>query len=198
MLTPYKRDSRLYEQEFGHLPDDQMGRIKYILGKQFENEKFNKDIEARAKKIKAIKWKKLEIVIWKRVKPSARPRFNKRGRYSRVYVPGARENGEWFSEFAEEYKLPFIETPCILNMRVYEKTPSSFSIRNKVLAELGYLKPWKRTGDFDNFAKGISDMIQWGMLKDDCLVIESTQKLFYSIKPHAVLEIKWMEKFPEY
>lgn len=198
MLTPYQRESRLYEQEFGHIPDDQMERIKFILGKHFENEKFNKDIEARAKKIKSIKWKSLEFVIWKRVRPSARPRFNKRGRYSRVYVPGAREAGDWFEEFAEEYKLPKIDTPCILNMKIYEKIPESFSIRKKVLAELGYLRPWKRTGDFDNYAKGIADMIQHGMLSDDCLVIDSRQQIFYSIKPHAVLEIKYMEKFPEY
>jgi len=36
------------------------------------------------------------------------------------------------------------------------------------------------------------------MLADDCLVVESTQKLYYSIKPHADIEIVYMNKFPEY
>ena len=115
-----------------------------------------------------------------------------------MYVPHAHENGNWFEKFAAENKLPFIDTPCIFNLEVYEKTPSSFSIKNKVLAELGLIRPWKRTGDFDNYAKSVADAIQHGMLKDDCLIIESTISLKYSVKPRSEVEIKYMEKFPEY
>lgn len=192
-----RREDILYEKEFGHIPDDQLGRITYILGKKANNKKYNDIIAAEAKKIKRIKSTKVSFTMWKIVKPSQRPRFSKRGGYVKTYVPHAKENGDWFEEFAKENNLPFIDTPCILNMTVYEKTPSSFSIRKKVLAELGLIRPWKRTGDFDNYAKGIADAIQHGMLADDCLVIESTQKLFYSIKPHAEIEIIYMNKFPE-
>lgn len=191
-----KEDAAYYEQ-FGHIPDDQMGRIAYILGKRATNERYNQMIADEAKRIKKIKTTRLRFTMWKIVKPSARPRFNRRGGYVKAYVPHARENGDWFQAFWEESNLPFIETPCILNMTVYEKTPSSFSMRDKVLAELGVIRPWKRTGDFDNYAKGIADAIQHGMLKDDCLVIESTQKLFYSIKPHADIEIIYMNEFPK-
>lgn len=192
------REDKLYQQEYGHIPDTQMDRIIYILGKRANDEKFNNMIAKEAKRLKRIKTKKLDFTMWKIVKPSRRPRANSRGGYIRMYVPGAAEAGNWFEEFAKENDLPFIETPCILNMNIYEKTPSSFSIKNKVLAELGIIRPWKRTGDFDNYAKGIADCIQHGMLKDDCLVIESTQKLYYSIKPHAEISISYMEKFPEY
>lgn len=193
-----RREDLLYEQMFGDIPNDQTERISYILGKRANNLKFNEMIIKEAKKIKRIKTTKVSFTMWKIVKPSQRPRANRRGGYIRMYVPGAREAGDWFQEFAQENNLPFIETPCILNMDVYEKTPSSFSIKNKVLAELGVIRPWKRTGDFDNYAKGIADAIQHGMLKDDCLVIESTQRLFYSIKPHAVVSIEYYNKFPEY
>lgn len=192
-----RREDVLYEQEFGHIPDNQLDRITYILGKRADNKKFNDMIAAEAKKIKKIKTTKVSFTMWKIVKPSARPRFNRRGAYIRTYVPHAKENGDWFEEFAKENNLPFIDTPCTLNMCIYEKTPSSFSIPKKVLAELGLIRPWKRTGDFDNYAKGIADAIQHGMLKDDCLVIESSQKLYYSIKPHAEIEIIYMNKFPE-
>lgn len=192
------REDKLYQQEYGHIPDTQMDRIIYILGKRANDEKFNNMIAKEAKRLKRIKTKKIDFTMWKVVKPSRRPRANSRGGYIRMYVPGAAEAGNWFEEFAKENDLPFIETPCILNMNIYEKTPSSFSIKNKVLAELGIIRPWKRTGDFDNYAKGIADCIQHGMLKDDCLVIESTQKLYYSIKPHAEISISYMEKFPEY
>lgn len=192
------REDKLYQQLFGHIPNNQLDRIKYILGKRVKNEKFNKFVESEAKKINKIKWKKIEFIMWKIVKPSARPRFTRRGMYMRTYVPGAAQAGDWFSQFAEENKLPFIETPCYVNMTIYCKTPSSFNMKNKLLAELGIIRPWNNTGDFDNYAKGIADCIQHGMLSNDCLIIESTQKLYYSIKPHAVIEIKYMEKFPEY
>lgn len=192
------REDKIYQQEYGHIPDTQMDRIIYILGKRANDEKFNNMIAKEAKRLKRIKTKKINFTMWKVVKPSRRPRANSRGGYIRMYVPGAAEAGNWFEEFAKENDLPFIETPCILDMNIYEKTPSSFSIKNKVLAELGIIRPWKRTGDFDNYAKGIADCIQHGMLKDDCLVIESTQKLYYSIKPHAEISISYMEKFPEY
>lgn len=193
-----RREDKLYQQEFGSIPNDQLGRIAYILGKKANNEKFNMQISKEAKKIKGIKYNKVNFTMWKIVKPSARPRVNTTRGFLHMYVPRAKEAGDWFQEFAKENDLPFVETPCILNIKVYEKTPTSFSIKNKVLAELGFIRPWKRTGDFDNYAKGIADCIQHGMLKDDCLVIESTQKLYYSIKPRAEIELLYMKKFPEY
>lgn len=191
------REDKIYADQFGHIPDDQVDRVTYILGKKANNQKYNDMIMAEAKKVQKIRTTRLKFTMWKIVKPSARPRFNRRGAYIRTYVPHARENGDWFEEFAKENNLPRIETPCILNMKIYEKTPTSFSIKNKVLAELGVIRPWKRTGDFDNYAKGIADCIQHGMLKDDCLVIESTQKLYYSIKPHAEIEIIYYNKHPD-
>lgn len=193
-----RREDKLYQQEFGNIPDSQLERIKYILGKRADNVKFNEEINKEARKIKRIKWKKLMFTMWKVVHPSARPRVNRSMGFAHIYVPRAKEEGDWFKEFAKESELPFIETPCILNLKVYEKTPSHFNIKNKVLAELGILRPWKHTGDFDNYAKGIADSIQHGMLKDDCLVIDSHIELFYSLKPHSHVEILYMEKFPEY
>lgn len=194
-----RRGDVLYDQQYGHIPDAQIDRITYILGKKADNIKYNEMIALEAKKIKRIKTKTIKFTMWKIVRPSPRPRFVRRGGYIRAYVPHAKEDGDWFQEFAEENKLPIIETPVVsLIMNVYERTPSSFSIKNKVLAELGLIRPWKRTGDFDNYAKGIADAIQHGMLKDDCLVVGSRQELYYSIKPHADIEITYLTKFPEY
>ena len=192
------KEDKIYETLYGDIPNTQMERIKYILGKKVNNEKFNKMIIHEGNKIKRIKKHKLEFTMWKIVKPSARPRADTRSGYIRMYVPGAAQAGNWFEQFAKENNLPFIDTPCKINMEIYEKTPSSFSIKNKVLAELGIIRPWKRTGDFDNYAKGIADCIQHGMLKDDCLVIDSRQTLYYSIKPHANISIEYFDKFPEY
>ena len=193
-----RREDIAYNQEFGHIPDTQVERVAYILGKRAMNEAYNKEIAKEARKIKRIKTTTIRFTMWKIVRPSPRPRAARRPSYIQMYVPHAKENGDWFEKFAKENNLPFIDTPCTLNMKIYEKTPSSFSIKNKVLAELGLIRPWKRTGDFDNYAKGIADAIQHGMLKDDCLVISSRQDLYYSIKPHADIEITYMNQFPKY
>lgn len=192
-----RREDVLYQKEFGHIPDDQLDRITYILGTRANNKKYNDMIAAEARKIKRIKSTKLKFTMWTIIRPSARPRFSHRGGYIKTYVPHAQENGNYFKSFSEENKLPFIDTPCTLNITIYEKTPSSYSIKKKVLAELGLIRPWKRTGDFDNYAKSVADMIQHGMLADDALVIESTQKLFYSVKPRTEVEIIYMHKTPE-
>lgn len=192
-----RKEDVLYEKEYGDIPNTQVDRIAYILGNKINNEEFNKVVAAYARKIKRIKKTTIEFTMWKVVKPSRRPRANTRSGYVRMYVPGAAEAGEWFQEFAKENNLPFIDTPCELDMIIYEKTPSSFSIRNKVLAELGVIRPWRRTGDFDNYAKGVADAIQHGMLSDDCLVIDSRQTLMYSIKPHACIKITYYNKHPD-
>ena len=91
----------------------------------------------------------------------------------------------------------FHYTPCEIIIEVYEKTPSNFSIKNKVLAELGIIRPWKRTGDFDNYAKSIADAIQHGILADDCLIYYSRVSRKYSIKPRAVVKITYFNKHPD-
>ena len=190
------REDNAYRQKYGKIPNDQMDRIAYILGKKVNNEKYNQDIQAKARQIKRIKKKHINFILWKVVKPSKRPRATVRAGYVQMYVPGAGEAGKWFEEFYKEEKLPYINTPCSLNITVYEQTPNIFSIKQKVLAELGLLRPWKRTGDFDNYAKTVADMMQHGMLEDDCLIISSRVELMYSIKPRCEVSMEYYEEFP--
>lgn len=189
-------EDKLYEEMYGEIPNDMMDRISYILGKKANDINFNKMIEKEAKKIKRIKWKTIRFTMYKVPKPSARPRANSRAGFIRMYVPRARENREWFGRFYKQHNLPYINTPCEFNLTIYEKTPSSFSLKKKVLAELGFIKPWKRTGDFDNYAKSVSDSMMNGLLEDDSLIINSSIYLRYSIKPRIDVEIKYMENFP--
>ena len=104
------REDKIYQQEYGHIPDTQMDRIIYILGKRANDEKFNNMIAKEAKRLKRIKTKKIDFTMWKVVKPSRRPRANSRGGYIRMYVPGAAEAGNWFEEFAKEKPEFFKDT----------------------------------------------------------------------------------------
>lgn len=187
---------KVYNIEFGHIPNDLPSRLQFILGPKKDNHSFLSNLNKSIKSIKRIKWNKINFILWKVIRPQARPRTTTAGGFTHIYVPNAKSYSDWFKKYSSEHNLPTISTPCILNLKIYEKTPSSYSIKNKYLSELGLLKPWKRTGDFDNYAKGIADFIQHGLLKDDCLVIESKIELFYSIKPHVEIELKWLEHFP--
>ena len=193
----YKRINREYELQYGNIPNNQLDRIAYILGNKSNNEKYNQEILKIAARIKRIKWKEISFTLYKVVRPSARPRHTNRGGYIGTYVPHAKENGDWFEVYAYENGFPHIDTPCILDIIVYEKTPDSFSKPDKVLAEMGLINPWKITGDFDNYAKSIADFMQHGLLEDDYLVIKSSQELRYSIKPRCEIVLKYMEKFPD-
>ena len=193
-----KKENEIYNTLYGDIPDHPVEIIEYILGKKANNKKFNDDIMATAKKVQRMKRTTIEFTMNRIWKPSARPRVNSRGAYMNIYVPHAKENGDWFADYYKKHpELGIVDTPCEIIIEVYEKTPSNFSIKNKVLAELGIIRPWKRTGDFDNYAKSIADAIQHGMLADDCLIYDSRVSRKYSIKPRAVVKITYFNKHPD-
>lgn len=197
MLKLVEKENKIYHQLFGHIPNTIIGRIAYILGKRATSKNARDSIEKEVRRIKRIKWKSISFTMFKIFKPSARPRANTRMGFVRMYVPRAKENGEWAIDYLNKHPMKKITTPCKFKISFYEKTPSSFSLRDKVLAEMGYLRPWKRTGDVDNFQKTILDMLQiGGLLEDDCLVIHVDAGLYYSIKPRCEVTIEYMEKFP--
>lgn len=193
-----KKENELYKAVYGDIPNDPLDIIAHILGNRINNKRLNDDITATAKKIQRMKKSTVEFTMYKVWKPSARPRVNSRGAYMNIYVPHAKENGDWFEDYYKNHpELPKVTTPCEIVIEVYEKTPSSFSIKNKVLAELGVIRPWRRTGDFDNYAKSIADAIQHGMLEDDCLIYDSRVARKYSMKPRAVVKITYFNKHPD-
>lgn len=186
-----------YDDVYGEIPDDETERLDYLKSSRKNLAKFEQDLKVAVRRIKRIGSKKIKFTLWKVVRPSARPRVNNRRGFPHMYVPRAAENGKWFDEWYKKSDLPFISTPCKINIDVYVPTPTSWPLTKKVLAEMKLLRPWNRTGDIDNYCKSILDMIQHGMLSDDCLVIESTQRLYYSIKPHVDIEITYMNKCPQ-
>lgn len=191
------REDAEYDFKYGKIPNDEVERVEYIMGVKFNTDEFKEGLKKKAKEIQRIKWKEIEFTMWKLVKPSARPRHSQRNGYIQTYVPHAKENGDWFEHFFWDNDLPIIDTPCIVDMDIYERTPAGFKRRDVILAEMGIIRPWKRTGDVDNYAKAVLDMIQHGMLAEDCLVQDCNIHRRYSIKPRVTLRIKYMEKWPE-
>ena len=87
-----------------------------------------------------------------------------------------------------------IITPMYFEVNAYLPTPASMKIEDKILAELGYIRPISKP-DFDNLAKTYSDMLTGVLIYDDALIIEGTSKKFYSLKPRIEVKIKYMKDF---
>lgn len=161
-----------------------------------------RDMVAQAEyAITKIKWKTVSFTIPIKPEPSHRPRLCG----YRVYVPGAAKNQSFFDKNVRP-KLGglFITTPCKVTAMVYCETPKSFTHTQKILAEMGLLRPWVNTGDVDNFLKSILDQMQpnekrghVGIMANDCLVIDNVTKLYYSMTPRYEVTISYMSNVPD-
>lgn len=149
----------------------------------------------------SLKWKTVAFTIPMVPEPSHRPRLSG----YRVYVPGAAKNQSFFNRNV----LPslnglFITTPCKIKADIFCQTPKSFNKSQRILAEMGVLRPWVNTGDVDNFDKAIFDMLQpnekrghVGIMSNDCLIIESHSNKYYSINPRYEVTISYIESIPD-
>lgn len=147
-----------------------------------------------------ITWKTISIEIPLIPEPSHRPRLSG----YRVYVPGAAKNQRYFNNHVlPKLRGLFITTPCKIKLDIYCQTPKSFNKLQKVIAEMGYLRPWVNTGDVDNFEKAVYDMMQpnekrghTGIMENDCLIVEAHTNKYYSVNPRYELKISYMDKIP--
>lgn len=148
-----------------------------------------------------IKWRRVVFEIPMKPEPSHRPRLCG----YRVYVPGAAKNQSFFNKkVLPTLKGLFITYPCRVDADIYCETPKSFTKLQKLLAEMKILRPWVNTGDVDNFAKSIYDMMQpnekrgnIGIMQNDCLIVDSSCHKYYSISPRYEISISFMDKIPE-
>lgn len=150
---------------------------------------------------KSIRWKHVSFVIPTNPEPSHRPRLSG----YRFYVPGAAKHQAFFNrEVLPTLNGLFISTPCKIKLDIYVQTPKSFSMVQKILAEMRILRPWGNIGDVDNFLKSALDQIQpnekrghAGILKDDKLVVSDVTNKYYSQTPRYEIEIAYMGNMPE-
>ena len=83
-----------------------------------------------------------------------------------------------------------IYTPCDVCVNVYFKPPSSFTINDLFLAEIGLIRPIKKP-DWDNIGKKYSDMYNGNIWLDDDLVIDGQVRKWYSILPRVEIDLKY-------
>jgi Holliday junction resolvase RusA-like endonuclease len=82
-------------------------------------------------------------------------------------------------------------TPCDVDFSLFIKTPSTFSRTDKMLSEIGLIRPIVKP-DWDNGGKKYSDMFNNNVWLDDNLVIDGTVRKFYSILSRVEIKLKYM------
>lgn len=177
-----------YNNLYGDIPKFNNERVEYLL-RETNLSRSKLKVYDEVERINSIKWKKKSFILYLVPKATPRPRSGKHGIF---YVKGASDNKKFFKEFIKDQELELITTPCKIECISYLPISKSMSSVDKVLAELGFIRPISKP-DWDNLAKAYCDMIQGFLLEDDSLIIEGVSKKFYSVKPRVEITIEWME-----
>lgn len=184
------KEDKIYQQKFGHVPEDLSDRISYILSSK-KRLKGKVDIMPEIERINNIKWHDINLVVYLLPKATPRPRTNYSNKV--FYVSGALNNKKKFEKIVKSLNLPLIETPIIVDIKCYFPTPSSMSVLEKLVSEFGFIRPITKP-DWDNVAKTYCDAIQSSLIKDDSLIIDGRCRKYYSVKPRIEMKLSYMEE----
>ena len=84
-----------------------------------------------------------------------------------------------------------IYTPCDVEYTTFFSTPSYFSKIDKVLAEIGLIRPTTKP-DWDNIGKKYSDMYNGNVWIDDANVIRGVVDKYYSCLPRVEIKLMFL------
>lgn len=196
-----------YDINYSGIPLDYYDRLSYMtdLYKLSEN-KMNEIIAKKINMERNLTYYDLNIVLYEEPEGTPRPRFRLVNRknfanqaitnssFVHVYSINAKDDFLYMRRLMETELLSLnqlINTPCIIEFDAYFKTPSSFSITDKFMAELGLINPITKP-DWDNVAKKYSDMYNHNVWLDDSLVKKGTVEKFYSILPRVEIKLRYL------
>ena len=184
------QEQKEYLDEYGDVPINSVERVDYLLS-TLSLFRAKTSVYDEIKRIGNIQWKELSYTIYMVPKGTPRPRLGMNGVF---YVKGAKNNKKLFQKFIEQQDMPMIRTPIKFYCSCYLPIPKSMSSVEKVVAELGFIRPISKP-DWDNLAKTYCDMIQDSLIYDDSLIIEGSTKKFYSIKPRIEIRLLYAEEY---
>lgn len=185
------KDEKDYIEKFGNIPNTRLERFIHLI-KKLNIKRGLENIFDEMHRINNIKWKRLDIVI--SLEPKATPRARANRQKNIFYVKGASNNRKRFRKFMDKIGCDMIITPIKFKCDIYVNISSGMSKVEKLLAELGFIRPVNRP-DWDNFGKTYSDMVQEQLVLDDSLIVEGLVRKFYSCKPRVEITLEYMEDF---
>ena len=193
------------------IPKDYQERINWIIDTyKISDTKLKDIIDTKDKMMQQMYYMpELFVVIYEIPEGSPRPRArfikskgnnilaNARSNpgFIQVYSITGAADKKFMQEFKTNNDFDFLEsliyTPCSVKYDAYFKTPSIFNSKEKMLAELGMIRPLSKP-DFDNVEKKYSDMYTGNIWVDDSIVIESNFNKYYSELPRIEITLRYM------
>jgi len=206
-----KQKTEIYNQKFSMIPKDYQERINWIIDTyKISDAKLKDIIDTKDKMLQQMYYMpELFVVIYEIPEGSPRPRArfikskgnnilaNARSNpgFIQVYSITGAADKKFMQEFKTNNDFDFLEsliyTPCSVKYDAYFKTPSIFNSKEKMLAELGMIRPLSKP-DFDNVEKKYSDMYTGNIWVDDSIVIESNFNKYYSELPRMEITLRYM------
>ena len=199
---------RIYESKYGSIPIDYEERLNWMIDKYKLSPKKMEEILQKRQNVMSnlFYYDYNAIELLEEPTGASRPRvrilksnFNKLAIADRsmihVYVPGAGEDHRYMKKLvdAELVQLDsLISTPCSIEYNAYFKTPSSLSITDTFLCEIGIFRPPFIKPDWDNIGKKYCDMFNYNIWMDDSMVIDGTVRKFYSILPRVEIKLRYL------
>lgn len=181
-----EKDEEEYNELYGELPTSKDELVQYLLNKY--NLTIN-DVKNDIETIKNMRWVTKQFTLFVKPWGTPRPRQRKNGG---MYVRGAKKNKKLIQKYIQDENI--IHTRTQFQVCTYSPTPVSMSKKERVLFEMGYLRPLSDP-DWDNLGKTYSDMVQGILIMNDNIISDGCVSKFYSIKPRVEIYISHQESF---
>lgn len=183
-----------YHEKFSEIPKDYKDRLVWLIKSGTVKKKHLDSLLSKVDELQSTAWQTITYIFYMEPMPSQRPRLN--SNTFTFYVPGAATHKQMFDRFkamhSEDQNV--ISTPCILDCKVYTKTPSSMSPEEKLAAELELIHNLNAP-DWDNIGKLYCDMIQETLISNDSVVCKGVVEKLYSCLPRVEVNIHYMTKY---
>ena len=196
-----------YSLNYGGIPLNFYDRLSYMIDTyNLSESKMDEILNKKYNMESNMQYFDLNIILYEEPEGTPRPRFRivnrknfanqaiSNSNFVHVYSINAKDDFMYMRRLVESELLSLnqlINTPCIIEFDAYYKTPSSFSITDKFMAELGLTDPITKP-DWDNIGKKYSDMYNHNVWIDDSLVKKGTVEKFYSILPRVEIKLRYL------
>ena len=210
-MARYKRKTRKfkqdeYERKYSDIPLDYYERLSWLYDELNITPRDEQDIiNKRNYLISNLFYYDFNVVLNEVPEGTPRPRFRiTRGNYGsvaasfpgfvRVYSLTGKEDQVYMQRLigADLIQLDnLISTACNIDICTFSETPKQFTKSDKVLAEIGLIRPLQKP-DWDNIEKKYSDMFNSNIWLDDTLVVDGSIHKYFSVLPRVEIRIKYL------
>lgn len=204
-----KQRQILYDTKYTGIPKDYNERLLWMY--EYYKITPKKEIEILNKRedmIRSLSYLSFNVVLYEEPVGTPRPRArlimrnnlameaSMHGDSIHIYSPNAKENHTYMERLMDQDDFntlnTIICTPCDVEFNAFFPTPTSFSVTDTFLAEIGLIRPPIKIPDWDNIGKCYSDMYNSTVWLDDALTIDGSVHKYFSILPRVEINLKYL------